>query len=63
LEVVEVARKKPHKKRTLGTLFQLSSACHGTARAVGATHLFSTVYDNINMMIRVAEQILGRKSE
>ncbi|KAJ6557141.1 hypothetical protein B0H10DRAFT_2121103 [Mycena sp. CBHHK59/15] len=27
-----------------------------------ASHMFVTVYDNINMMVRVAEQILGRKN-
>jgi hypothetical protein len=59
---VALPKKKP-KKRTLGTLFQLSQVCRATARRVGATGLFSTVYDNINMMIRIAEQILGRKSE
>lgn len=58
----EPAKSKP-KKRTLGTLFQLSAACRTSARQVGSTGLFVTVYDNINMMVRVAEQVLGRKSE
>ncbi|KAF8157862.1 hypothetical protein B0H34DRAFT_640239, partial [Crassisporium funariophilum] len=50
----------PTRKRTLGTLYLLSQACMGTARKVAASGLFVVVYDNINMMVRIAEQILGR---
>jgi hypothetical protein len=63
LDNINIKPKKKLKKCTLGTLFQLSQACHATARGIAATGLFATVYDNINMMIRVAEQILGQKSE
>lgn len=56
--------KGPKKhERAVGTLAQLSDACRQTARDVAQSGLFVTVYDNINMMFRVAEQILGRKSE
>lgn len=55
-------KKKP-KKRTLGTLYQLSNSCRATARLVALTRLLVIVYDNINMMIRIAEQVLGRTSE
>lgn len=57
---VEPTRKQ--KQRTPGILHQLSQACRKSARDVAATSLFVTVYDNINMMIRVAEQVLGSKS-
>ncbi|RDB27091.1 hypothetical protein Hypma_005008 [Hypsizygus marmoreus] len=53
---------KPKRTRKPGTLFDLSNACRKSAREIAATGLFVTVYDNINMMVRVAEQILGRKN-
>ncbi|KAH7903997.1 hypothetical protein BJ138DRAFT_1138637 [Hygrophoropsis aurantiaca] len=43
-----------------GTLPLLSDAMRNAARTVAATGLFGTVYDNINMMFRIAEQIVGR---
>lgn len=55
-------KKKKREKRSPGTLFQLSQACRKTARKIAQTGLFVTVYDNINLMFRVAEQIMGRKS-
>ena len=54
------ARKK--KTRSPGTLYLLSQACRQSARKLGSSKMFITVYDNINMMIRVAEQVIGRKS-
>jgi hypothetical protein len=60
-DVNEVKLKK-RKTRTAGTLQLLSQACCDTAGKIASSHLFITVYDNINMMIRVAEQVLGRKS-
>ncbi|KAF7426523.1 hypothetical protein PC9H_008892 [Pleurotus ostreatus] len=54
--------KKIAQRRAPGTLSQLSDACRQTARDVAKTGLFVTVYDNINMMFQVAEQILGRKN-
>ena len=56
-------KKKKRTKHTPGTLYELSRACRKTAQGVASTGLFVTVYDNINLMFRVAEQILGRKSE
>jgi hypothetical protein len=55
--------KKPKRKWTPGVLIDLSNACRATTRSVAATGLFATVYDNINMMFRVAEQIVGRQSK
>jgi hypothetical protein len=55
--------KKKRQKRSPGTLYELSQACRKTARRVPSTGLFVSVYDNINLMFRVAEQILGRTSE
>ena len=43
-----------------GTLRQLSGSMRARARLIAATGLYSTVYDNINMMFRSAEQIIGR---
>jgi len=53
---------KKVRKRSPGTLYLLSQACRDTARKIAASHMFVTVYDNINMMTQVAEQIAGRKS-
>ncbi|KAJ7022410.1 hypothetical protein C8F04DRAFT_960328 [Mycena alexandri] len=57
-------KQKPRKKkaRAPGLLTMLSDACNATSRAIAASGMFVTVYDNINMMVRVAEQILGRKN-
>ncbi|EIM86401.1 uncharacterized protein STEHIDRAFT_57738, partial [Stereum hirsutum FP-91666 SS1] len=53
----------PKRRRKVpGILRQLSEACRGTARGVAQVGLFGCVYDNINLMFRVAEQILGRKN-
>ncbi|KAJ6456523.1 hypothetical protein C8R45DRAFT_1056470 [Mycena sanguinolenta] len=49
------------KARTPSLLATLLNACNATSRAIEATGLFA-VYDNINMMVRIAEQILGRKN-
>lgn len=51
------------KKRSLGLLYKISQACRRTGQQVASTGMFGTVYNNINMMIRVFEQILGRKSK
>ncbi|KAJ7191551.1 hypothetical protein GGX14DRAFT_600299 [Mycena pura] len=45
-----------------GLLSMLSNACTKTSRAIAASGVFMVVYDNINLMVRVAEQILGRKN-
>ncbi|KAJ7264138.1 hypothetical protein C8J57DRAFT_1624548 [Mycena rebaudengoi] len=58
----ESKKKKKKRKRSPGTLSLLSDACRATARALAATGLYLIVYDNINMMVRIAEQILGRKN-
>ena len=46
-----------------GTLHQLSDSLRTQTRAIAATGLYSVVYDNINMMFRSAEQIIGRHGE
>jgi hypothetical protein len=43
-----------------GTLHQLSDAMREEAREIAKTGLFGTVYDNINMNLRSAEQVVGR---
>lgn len=43
-----------------GSLRQLSDSMVDMAQAIAATGLYGTSYDNINMVFRVAEQILGR---
>ena len=54
--------KKNHSIYT-GTLHQLSDSLRTQTRAIAATGLYSVVYDNINMMFRSAEQIIGRHGE
>ncbi|KAJ7043255.1 hypothetical protein C8F04DRAFT_944756 [Mycena alexandri] len=54
------SRKK--KARAPGLLTILSDVCNATSRAIAASGMFVTVYDNMNMMVRVAEQILGQKN-
>ncbi|KAL1707086.1 hypothetical protein EV121DRAFT_199968 [Schizophyllum commune] len=43
-----------------GTLRTLSESMRSTARRVASTGLYATVYDNINMVFRAAEQVIGR---
>ncbi|KAF9472391.1 hypothetical protein BDN70DRAFT_900581 [Pholiota conissans] len=53
---------KPRRIQSLGTLFLLSNACRQTAQKLASTNLFVMMYDNINMVARIAKQILGRKN-
>lgn len=66
----ETAEKKTKKKRAqkiqpwdAGTLHVLSNSMCQVSRSVAATGLFASVYDNINMVFRVSEQIMGRTGE
>jgi hypothetical protein len=43
-----------------GTLHQLSESMRARAREIAATGLYLVVYDNINIQLRTAEQIIGR---
>ncbi|KAL1728864.1 hypothetical protein EV714DRAFT_213991, partial [Schizophyllum commune] len=43
-----------------GTLRTLSESMRAAARRVASTGLYATVYDNINMVFRAAEQVVGR---
>ncbi|EIW73975.1 hypothetical protein CONPUDRAFT_68089 [Coniophora puteana RWD-64-598 SS2] len=47
--------------RQLGTLEVLSQSVRAATRKIAKTSPFLVVYDNINMMWRVAEQVMGRK--
>ncbi|KAH9177542.1 hypothetical protein EDB89DRAFT_2064518 [Lactarius sanguifluus] len=49
-----------HHKHRLGTLEALSESMRKVTRKVAASGLYVLVYDNINMVWKVAEQILGR---
>lgn len=53
-------RTSHRRVRREGTLDYLSESMRKLARMVAASMLFLTVYDNINMMWKVAEQIVGR---
>lgn len=44
----------------IGTLHQLSESARAHARSIAAHGCYSGVYDNINLMFRVAEQVIGR---
>jgi hypothetical protein len=43
-----------------GTLRQLSQSLRANARSIAANEPYSIIYDNINMMFRNSEQIIGR---
>ncbi|KAJ7832749.1 hypothetical protein B0H14DRAFT_3711869 [Mycena olivaceomarginata] len=43
-----------------GTLEELSASMRGFARGVASTGLFAASYDNINLVFRAAEQVMGR---
>ena len=43
-----------------GTLHQLSESMRTQTRQIAATGLYLVVYDNINIQLRTAEQIIGR---
>ncbi|KZP08017.1 hypothetical protein FIBSPDRAFT_914360 [Athelia psychrophila] len=53
-------KKRQPKPWDAGTLRVLSNCMRTIARSVAATGLFGTVYDNINMVFRTAEQVIGR---
>lgn len=48
------------RKYRLGTLEALSESMRKVTRTVAASNMYTLVYDNINMVWKVAEQILGR---
>lgn len=48
------------RKHHLGTLETLSQSMRSVTRNVATSNLYQLVYDNINMVWKVAEQILGR---
>ncbi|PIL28976.1 hypothetical protein GSI_09023 [Ganoderma sinense ZZ0214-1] len=47
--------------RGAGLLRRVSTVCRSATRSCAQSRLCGHVYDNINMMFRIAEQILGRK--
>lgn len=54
--------KKPAPRRA-GTLRTLSFNMRALARTVASTGLFASIYDNINMVFRAAEQIMSRSGQ
>ncbi|KAJ7936544.1 hypothetical protein B0H13DRAFT_2303587 [Mycena leptocephala] len=44
----------------MGTLRQLSGSMRDMAKSIAATGLYAASYDNINMVFRTAEQVLGK---
>lgn len=66
--VTAAPKKKSTKSRKpqpwdAGTLRVLSNSMRDMARGVAATGLFASVYDNINMVFKASEQIMGRTGE
>lgn len=61
VSVHRVQNKKKTLVQTTGILSKLSEACRNSTRKVAASGLYVIVCDNINMMVRVAEQVLGQK--
>ncbi|KAJ6564025.1 hypothetical protein B0H19DRAFT_1067626 [Mycena capillaripes] len=55
-------KKKPKHVRGPGLFGSLRDACMATSRALAQSRLIKIVYDNVNLMNRISEQILGRKS-
>ncbi|KAI0350723.1 hypothetical protein OH77DRAFT_1514255 [Trametes cingulata] len=51
----------PLLHRGAGLLRRISSACRRATRCCAHSSLCGHVYDNINMVFKIAEQILGRK--
>ncbi|EMD42077.1 hypothetical protein CERSUDRAFT_28738, partial [Gelatoporia subvermispora B] len=49
------------KTTGLGLLRRLAEACRRAVRQLAQDEFLGTAYDNINFMLRIAEQILGRK--
>lgn len=61
LDAAVLSAKMESLRRTkLGTLQELSSSMRNIARGIASTGLFAASYDNINMMFRAAEQVIGR---
>lgn len=61
LPIVCEAPTLPLLKRGAGLLARLSVACRETVRITAKHNMLAYVYDNINMVFKAAEQILGRK--
>jgi hypothetical protein len=54
-----VATRKTSPKKP-GILRSLSDACRAQAREIMKTQACALTYDNINMVFKVAEQVIGR---
>ena len=54
------AETSSEQVRRTGTLHQLSESMREKTQDIAATGLFGVVYDNINIDLRNAEQIVGR---
>ncbi|KAJ7456193.1 hypothetical protein FB451DRAFT_1512643 [Mycena latifolia] len=55
-------KKKRKRVRAPGLFSRLRDACMDTSRSLAQSRLTGLVYDNLNLMNRIAEQVLGRKS-
>ncbi|KAF8196897.1 hypothetical protein K438DRAFT_1906287 [Mycena galopus ATCC 62051] len=55
-------KKRKRRARGPGIFSTLRDACMATIRALASSRTNMLVYDNINLMNRIAEQILGRKN-
>ena len=56
-----LSTKKPRSQ--LGTLERLSTSMRRLTQHVAATQQVLLIYDNINMVWKVAEQVIGRTGE
>ena len=56
-------KKRKQRGRGPGIFSRLRDACMATIAALAGSHTNMLIYDNINLMSRIAEQVLGRKSE
>ena len=59
-ELGQSAEESSEPVRRTGTLYQLSESMREKTQEIAATGLFGVVYDNINIDLRNAEQIVGR---
>lgn len=57
---VDQSEETTTKVLRAGSLRELSSSQVDMARSVAATGLFGACYDNINMVFKVVEQVVGR---
>jgi hypothetical protein len=62
LQIQPIMKKKPLRPHQAGTLCSLSVSMHASTRTIASTGLYASVYNNINIVFKVAEQVVGRIS-